>query len=884
MKIITALFCCLFLFVSCEKKPQAVVVPETPAADKSAALAAELKTMELQEQKLRSEIELERLAMEREELRAQREALDAKSARLSDDELELERKKTALAEERAADAIEKAREANRPLPAEPVREPDPIPARQERPVSGNIGDYDYSVFYDRLASQGSWFNSPQYGYIWRPTIYVQNNNWRPYTVGNWVYSDRGWTWCSNESFGWATYHYGRWVLLRNSGWCWIPGNQWAPAWVAWKSGGDYVGWAPLPPETLYWNASHWSRYNGASCGISPRSFSFVRSNGFGGSINTLVFSINDCVRIYSQTNYIGGYRWSGNRVNCEGISYENACKYVGRELPRYDCEFDGRPPGRYDSHRFMEARGKRLQIHAPDMNVPWNAGLQPVKIEKSVDDDEIVREKTIDPEVVKEFSSARGRDRENGEKSVRGGLAKKMTERIQLEEKIDNQRNALAAVDGSPSPKDGTKRDDKNPDRPTHLSGSTTDLTPVRPIEPLPDPAKDGSPLPESRPDDKPAIVAPAAVDGKIRPQPPVAVDPAVIGSKDKPVPGILKPGRGALPESKPDGRNGTDVPAVVQQQEEAAMKEKEMQAQREAIMNEERRKASERLKQQSISEAEKAAELQKNRPNDEQMRQRAKELAEAKMKQQQEQEALREAQQQQSEKDRDAKMSKLREAAEAAKQKAAEEEQLQQGKAAREQQMRQQQAESEARKARELDAKAAQMEAARAEQEQAREAQMRAQQEAAKQAQEQARAEQMRERLVAEKQAQEQARAEQMRAQQEAAKQAQQQAREQQMRQQQEAAREQQMRQQQEAAREQQMRQQQEAAREQQMRQQQEAAREQQMRQQQEAAREQQMRQQQEAAREQQMRQQQQAAEGAFKRKQQQDAAREAQQNKRDR
>ncbi|MBU6327117.1 MAG: hypothetical protein KGQ89_05775, partial [Verrucomicrobia bacterium] len=460
MKTITALFCSSFLFVSCEKKPQAVVVPEAPAADKSAALAAEIKTMELQEQKLRSEIELERLAMEREELRAQREALDAKSARLSDDELELERKKTALAEERAAEAIEKAREANRPLPAEPVREPDPAPARQERPVSANLGDYDYSIFYDRLASQGSWFNSPQYGYIWRPTIYVQNNNWRPYTVGNWVYSDRGWTWCSNESFGWATYHYGRWVLLRNSGWCWVPGNQWAPAWVAWKSGGDYVGWAPLPPETLYWNASHWSRYNGASCGISPRSFSFVRSNGFGGSINTLVFSINDCVRIYSQTTYIGGYRWSGNRVNCEGISYENACKYVGHELPRYDCEFDGRPPSRHDSLHFMEARGKRLQIHAPNMDVPWNAGLQPVKIEKSVDDDEIVREKTIDPEVVKEFSSARGRDRENGEKSVRGGLAKKMTERIQLEEKIDNQRNALAAVEGSPSPKDKTKRGD----------------------------------------------------------------------------------------------------------------------------------------------------------------------------------------------------------------------------------------------------------------------------------------------------------------------------------------------------------------------------------------------------------------------------------------
>jgi hypothetical protein len=869
MKIITALFCSLILFVSCEKKPQAVVVPEAPAADKSAALAAELKTMELQEQKLRSEIELERLAMEREELRAQREALDAKSARLSDDALELERKKTALAEERAADAIEKAGEANRPIPAEAVRAPDPAPVRQERPVSANIGDYDYSVFYDRLASQGSWFNSPQYGYIWRPTIYVRNNNWRPYTVGNWVYSDRGWTWCSNESFGWATYHYGRWVLLRNSGWCWVPGNQWAPAWVAWKSGGDYVGWAPLPPETLYWNASHWNRYNGASCGISPRSFSFVRSNGFGGSINTLVFSINDCVRIYSQTTYIGGYRWSGNRVNCEGISYENACRYVGRKMPRYDCEFDGRPPSRHDSLSFMESRGNRLQIHAPNMNVPWNTGLQPVKIEKSVDDDEIVREKTIDPEVVKEFSSARGRDRENGEKSVRGGLAKKMTERIQLEEKIDTQRNALAAVDSPVSPKDRTKRDDKNPERHNNISGSAKDLTPVRPIEPLADQAKDGSPMPESRPDDKPVVVAPAVVDGKVRPLPPVPVDPAVIEPKDKPVSGTVKPGRGALPETETDGKNLTDVPAVVQQQEEAAMKEKEMQAQREAVMNEERRKAALRLKQESMSEAEKAAELQKNRLADDNMRQRAKELTEAKIKQKQEQDALREAQQQQSENDREQKMSKLRETADAAKQKAAEEESLQQGKAAREQQMLQRQAESEASKARELDAKAAQQEQARAEQ-------MRQQQEAAKQAQEQAREQQMRQQQEAAKQAQEQAREQQMRQQQEAAKQAQEQAREQQMRQQQEAAK-----QAQEQAREQQMRQQQEAAK-----QAQEQAREQQMRQRQEARdREQEMRQQQqEAAREQQMRQQQEAAEGALKRKQLQDASREAQQNKRDR
>src|SRR3977135_729720 len=35
-----------------------------------------------------------------------------------------------------------------------------------------------------------------------------------------------------------------------NGWVWVPGDQWAPAWVSWRQTDDedYVGWAPLPPE------------------------------------------------------------------------------------------------------------------------------------------------------------------------------------------------------------------------------------------------------------------------------------------------------------------------------------------------------------------------------------------------------------------------------------------------------------------------------------------------------------------------------------------------------------------------------------------------------------------------------------------------------------
>jgi uncharacterized protein DUF6600 len=52
-------------------------------------------------------------------------------------------------------------------------------------------------------------------------------------------------------WGWAAYHYGRWVRDDDEGWVWIPGKEWAPAWVSWRRGGHRVGWAPQPPDEIY---------------------------------------------------------------------------------------------------------------------------------------------------------------------------------------------------------------------------------------------------------------------------------------------------------------------------------------------------------------------------------------------------------------------------------------------------------------------------------------------------------------------------------------------------------------------------------------------------------------------------------------------------------
>lgn len=109
-----------------------------------------------------------------------------------------------------------------------------------------------SEFRLALEPYGEFRSHPRWGVVWIPADV--GPDWRPYTVGHWVYSDEfGWYWISDDSeaqWGWITFHYGRWVHDRQVGWMWIPGSQWGPAFVDWRRGHDYIGWAPMPPDEL----------------------------------------------------------------------------------------------------------------------------------------------------------------------------------------------------------------------------------------------------------------------------------------------------------------------------------------------------------------------------------------------------------------------------------------------------------------------------------------------------------------------------------------------------------------------------------------------------------------------------------------------------------
>ncbi|HEY1489532.1 MAG TPA: DUF6600 domain-containing protein, partial [Verrucomicrobiae bacterium] len=101
-------------------------------------------------------------------------------------------------------------------------------------------------FEQPLSPYGEWVVVNGYGRCWRPARVEVG--WRPYSNGHWESTPDGWYWVSDEPWAWATYHYGRWQLAGGYGWVWVPETVWAPAWVSWREGGGYVGWAPMPPE------------------------------------------------------------------------------------------------------------------------------------------------------------------------------------------------------------------------------------------------------------------------------------------------------------------------------------------------------------------------------------------------------------------------------------------------------------------------------------------------------------------------------------------------------------------------------------------------------------------------------------------------------------
>jgi Family of unknown function (DUF6600) len=246
--------------------------------------------------------------------------------------------------------------------------------------SDSAGTYD--VFYDRLAPDGRWFYDDDYGYVWQPNVAESTSDWRPYADGHWVWTDRGWFWDSNEDFGWATYHYGRWIRVAGTGWVWVPGDQWAPGWVSWRhtDDDDYVGWAPLPPEATFSVNVGFQPWCDSYYDIGPAAFAFIRIGDFcRPSYREFCAPQQQNLILINRTTNITNITYNNNAIYNNGPQYQRVSQLVqkqaGQQVPNYKINYAAQT--QRNAGFKTAVQGNQLNVIAPPQKLKPIATAQP---------------------------------------------------------------------------------------------------------------------------------------------------------------------------------------------------------------------------------------------------------------------------------------------------------------------------------------------------------------------------------------------------------------------------------------------------------------------------------------------------------------------------
>lgn len=238
----------------------------------------------------------------------------------------------------------------------------------------------YTYFYDSLAPYGSWINVQGYGLCWRPTAVAADPGWQPYLHrGRWLYTDAGWYWASDYTWGWAPFHYGRWFRHSNWGWCWAPDTVWGPSWVSWRYTPDYCGWAPLPPSAYYRPGYGFSYYGrsvgiGFGFGLSANYYCFVPTRNFHGRhIHHHRLPHHRERELYRHTRPLQRYdRDERNRVVNRGIPVEHVRAASRSDIRPIPIRETDRPtPARLERQR---DNTPRLAVYRPEMPQPERNG------------------------------------------------------------------------------------------------------------------------------------------------------------------------------------------------------------------------------------------------------------------------------------------------------------------------------------------------------------------------------------------------------------------------------------------------------------------------------------------------------------------------------
>lgn len=236
---------------------------------------------------------------------------------------------------------------------------------------------NFNFFYDSLAPYGNWVTVPSYGYVWQPSCAVITPGWRPYwNNGSWVWSDSGWFWNSNYSWGWAPFHYGNWFNSPGFGWCWAPGNVWGPSWVTFRYSTGFCGWAPLPPG-CGWRSGVGLTWAGSGIGVgfgfgfsaanycwTPTSYFSAQNCATFGTVGNQASSIFNNSQVIN--NYVVG---NNNTIINGGIDPGQIQKHSRSEIRKVQLSDASSPTG--SSSRMLSRPGSQagqLAVYRPTVS------------------------------------------------------------------------------------------------------------------------------------------------------------------------------------------------------------------------------------------------------------------------------------------------------------------------------------------------------------------------------------------------------------------------------------------------------------------------------------------------------------------------------------
>jgi hypothetical protein len=194
---------------------------------------------------------------------------------------------------------------------------DPKYASGEYAIGSDTDSYDdndpsaLNDFRKPLDPYGSWVDDPTYGTVWVPSPDAVGPDFQPYlSGGHWAYDD-DYVWVSDYPWGWAPFHYGRWIYVESRGWSWIPGREYRGAWVTWSvdDGYSYLGWAPMGPAFLWFGgaAVGFHGYWGPRWAYCPRGEVFAPRVGAHVVVGPAAVAIASRMRPYAAANVrVGG--------------------------------------------------------------------------------------------------------------------------------------------------------------------------------------------------------------------------------------------------------------------------------------------------------------------------------------------------------------------------------------------------------------------------------------------------------------------------------------------------------------------------------------------------------------------------------------------------